>query len=130
MDQATKRIMDYLEEVAKQDNCLASKLADKSVKTYDKMMTYITREAKKLCEKGSSSVCVDDDTVFKWARHYWLDYEEKVETKKTAKETETDDEENSLFDDEQEQPKVKKVKVVQSKEKDPQEYEQMSLFDF
>lgn len=109
MDQATKRIMDYLEEVAKQDNCLASKLADTSIKTADKMMTYITAEAKKLCEKGSSSVCVDDDTVFKWARHYWLDYEEKVETKKTAKE---------------------KVKVVQNKEKDPQEYGQMSLFDF
>lgn len=127
MTKELKRIMDYLEEVAKKDSCLATKLADRSIKTPEKMFTYITAEAKKLCEKGSNCVVCDDDTVFQWARHYWLDYEEKETPKKKAVKEETD-----LFDEDEEaedEPvKVKKVKVVEKKNEPV--YKQMSIFDF
>lgn len=110
------RLIEYLEAVAKQDNTLAEKLQDTTIKNYDKMMTYLSSEAKKLCEKGSNSVCIEDDIVFQWARHYWLDYEEKAETKKADKNTEAE---------------VKPIKVVQKPKKEiKHEYEQMSIFDF
>lgn len=125
MDNATKRIMGYLNELAKEDNALALKLADTSVKNSEKMMKYITDEARKLCAKGENRVCVDDDTVFKWARHYWLDYEEKVKTNNNEEETDENEEIPEV-----ENYKVKGVKVVQSKEKETKDYEQMSLFDF
>lgn len=112
-----QRLITYLEELALTDKAIASKLKDKSVKNYDKMMSYISGEAKKLCDKGSNSVCVEDDIVYQWARHYWLDYEEKVEK---VKETKTETKAN-----------VKPIKVVQTPKKEVKEhYEQMSIFDF
>lgn len=78
---AQETIMNYLNEVAKQDNALATHLKTEKLKTPQKMMKYICEEAKKVAEK-ESSVCIADDQVFQWARHYWLDYEEK-EVKET-----------------------------------------------
>lgn len=40
-------------------------------KTLDGFMQYAHGEAKKLLEKGSQCACVDDDTVFGWAIHYF-----------------------------------------------------------
>lgn len=34
-------------------------------------MKYATEEAKKLAEKGATSICIDDDTVYGWAVHYF-----------------------------------------------------------
>ena len=111
------RLVEYLEEVAKKDSFLAEKLKDTSIKNYDKMMSYISGEARKLCDKGSNSVCIEVDIVFNWARHYWLDYEEKAEEPKKEKTTA--------------EAKVKPVKVVQKPKKEVKhEYEQMSIFDF
>lgn len=121
MEDSKTRIMNYLNQLAKEDNALAEKLSDTSVKNETKMMSYITGEAKKLCENGSNSVCIDDDTVYQWARHYWLDYEEK------ADKVNDDPEDN---EEEIEKPNVKNVKVVQSKENKPKDFEQMNLFDF
>lgn len=120
MEDSKTRIMNYLNDLAKEDNALAEKLSDTSIKNETKMMSYITGEAKKLCEKNQNSICIDDDTVYQWARHYWLDYEEKADK-------EVDPEDN---DEEIEKPKVKNVKVVQDKNKETKDFEQMSLFDF
>lgn len=112
MSKEIEKIMNYLKGVAKQEPTLASRLEEKGIKTPQKMMTYIVGEAKKLCEKNENSVCIDDDTVYQWARHYWLDYEEKeVKEEKT-------------------EPITKQVKVVQTPKKEVKEHEQMSLFDF
>ena len=78
---AQEQIMGYLNEVAKQDNALATHLKTEKLKTPQKMMKYICGEAKKVADK-ENSVCIADDQVFQWARHYWLDYEEK-EVKET-----------------------------------------------
>ncbi len=40
-------------------------------KTLDGFMKYAANEAKKLAEKGASSACVEDETVYGWAIHYF-----------------------------------------------------------
>ena len=40
-------------------------------KTLAGFMKYACDEARKLAEKGTSSACVDDDTVYGWAIHYF-----------------------------------------------------------
>lgn len=34
-------------------------------------MKYATEEARKLAEKGATGICIDDDTVYGWAIHYF-----------------------------------------------------------
>ena len=121
-----ERINDYLAKLCLTDKHLAEKMATQPLKTPEKMLAYITSEAKKLAE-NQQSICIDDDTVFKWARHYWLDYEEKEEVKTSSKTKEIvqdDDNEMSLFDVE----KPKAPKVAKKVEKPKEEF--MSLFDF
>ena len=40
-------------------------------KTLDGFMKYATEEARKLATKGANYACIDDDTVFGWAIHYF-----------------------------------------------------------
>ena len=40
-------------------------------KTFSGFMKYACDEARKLAEKGTSSACVDDATVYGWAIHYF-----------------------------------------------------------
>ena len=40
-------------------------------KTLAGFMKYACDEAKKQAEKGASSACIDDDTVYGWAVHYF-----------------------------------------------------------
>lgn len=40
-------------------------------KTLSDFMKYACDEAKKLADKGTNSACVDDDTVYGWAIHYF-----------------------------------------------------------
>ena len=42
-----------------------------SKKTLDGFMRYATDEAKKLADKGATSACVEDETVYGWAIHYF-----------------------------------------------------------
>lgn len=79
-DVAQKRVLEYLQENASET--LAEKINkgvhvtvdDKeliSVKDLSQFMRYAADEARKLCEKGASSACVEDETVFGWAIHYF-----------------------------------------------------------
>lgn len=40
-------------------------------KTLQGFMKYATEEARKLATKGANFACIDDDTVFGWATHYF-----------------------------------------------------------
>lgn len=42
-----------------------------SKKDLSLFMTFAADEARKLCEKGARSACVEDSTVFGWAMHYF-----------------------------------------------------------
>ena len=75
-----ERIKAYLETNASE--ALAKKINDGTPitkdgkiltnrKNLDGFMNYAHGEAKKLLEKGSQCACVDDDTVFGWAIHYF-----------------------------------------------------------
>lgn len=125
-----ERIMTYLKKLCQSDENLAEKMESQPLKTPDKMMTYITNQARELA-KGGNSICIEESEVFKWARHYWNDYEEKEEvktpTKTKTKEIVQDDDEMSLF--ETETPKTPKAPKVAKKVEKPKE-EFMSLFDF
>ena len=77
---AEQRIKSYLEANASEE--LAKKInegvpVNKDGKTLIQKKTlagfirYATEEAKKIAEKGASCACVDDNTVFGWAIHYF-----------------------------------------------------------
>ena len=79
-DVAEQRVKAYLEENASED--LAKKINEgvpvekdgKNLirkKTLTGFMHYATEEARKTAEKGAKSACVDDNTVFGWAVHYF-----------------------------------------------------------
>ena len=48
-------------------------------KTFDGFMTYAADEARKLAEKGTRSICVEDKVVYGWAVHYFE--EDSIEEK-------------------------------------------------
>lgn len=77
---AEKRILAYLEQNASE--ALAEKINKGTPlakdgkplinrKTLDGFMKYATEEARKIAEKGARFACIDDDTVFGWAIHYF-----------------------------------------------------------
>ena len=77
---AGQRVKEYLEQNASAE--LANKInegvpVNKDGKTLIQKKTlagfirYATEEAKKTAEKGASCACVDDNTVFGWAVHYF-----------------------------------------------------------
>ncbi len=77
---AEQRVKAYLEENASEE--LAKKInegvpVNKDGKTLIQKKTlagfirYATEETKKIAEKGASCACVDDNTVFGWAVHYF-----------------------------------------------------------
>ncbi|MCR4725600.1 MAG: hypothetical protein K5753_00025 [Clostridia bacterium] len=79
-DVAEQRVKTYLEENASED--LAKKVNEgvpvekdgKTLiqkKTLAGFMRYATEEARKTAEKGARGACVDDNTVFGWAIHYF-----------------------------------------------------------
>ena len=79
-NEAEKRIKEYLEQNASEE--LARKINEGvpvekdgkqliQKKTLEGFMTYATEEARKTAEKGARSACVDDNTVFGWAVHYF-----------------------------------------------------------
>lgn len=78
--QSQKLIKEYLEKSA--SDMLADKINNGvqiekdgqiliNKKTLDGFMKFATEEARKIAEKGSMCACVDSDTVFSWAVHYF-----------------------------------------------------------
>ena len=78
--EAEKRIKEYLEQNASEE--LSRKINEGvpvekdgkqliQKKTLEGFMSYATEEARKTAEKGARSACVDDNTVFGWAVHYF-----------------------------------------------------------
>ena len=78
--EAEKRIKEYLEQNASEE--LARKINEGipvekdgkqliQKKTLEGFMRYAMEEAKKTAEKGAMGTCVEDNTVFGWAVHYF-----------------------------------------------------------
>lgn len=90
-----------------------------SKKTLAGFLKYACDEAKKQAEKGASSACIDDDTVYGWAVHYF----------------EEDSIEGTLYNEDGTEykapmPKVTaKAPAVKSVPPKPQPKPQMSMFD-
>lgn len=87
-------------------------------KTLTSFLKYACAEVKKQAEKGASSACIDDDTVYGWAMHYF----------------EEDSIEGTLFNEDgteyKKQPSVAaKVPAVKYSPPKPQPKPQMSMFD-
>ena len=79
-DEGQKRILEYLQENVSET--LAEKINKGvhvtvdgkeliSVKELSGFMVYAAGEARKLCEKGATSACIDGETVCGWAIHYF-----------------------------------------------------------
>lgn len=119
MANAEKKIMDYLQELSKTDNAIREALSNEN-KSSHKMMRYLCDQAKKEAEQGENSCCIDDDTVYKWARHYWL---EKIDTD-TCEDEEVED--IAKVSSSGDLPKCEK----KSRKQKQSDTEQLSLFDF
>lgn len=85
-DPSQEKVLEYLKEHA--SDALAEKINNGTPfekdgkplinkKTLSDFMKYACDEAKKLAEKGTSSACIDDVTVYGWAIHYFE--EESIE---------------------------------------------------
>ena len=96
-------------QIVKENKTLINK------KTLSGFMRYACEEARKQAEKGASCACVEDETVFSWAVHYFE--EESIEEQLLNKD-------GSEYKQYTPPPKVE-VKPVIKKEN-----EQASLFEF
>ena len=130
-NEAEKRIKEYLEnnvseELANKINNGTSIIKDNKTlinkKTLSNFMNYANEEARKLAEKGARYACVEDNTVYGWAIHYFeensiegiLYNEDGTEYKAPIK----------TVNKEKSKPAVKVV------EKPKEENKQATLFDF
>lgn len=125
---AVIRIGKYLEERAKTDPSVERNLC-KEKKSLSECYEYIVGEAKKRAENNCA--CIDDDTVYGWAVHYYDEDDIKIKSTNITK----------VVSREQKQPKIvktqpsdtpkpiKKEKVTNTRKKktDPVEG-QISLF--
>lgn len=90
----------------------------RNIKTLSGFMKYAYDEARKLAEKGATSACIDSDTVFGWAIHYF----------------EEDSIEGTLYtlDGEEYKPAPKQSKPISKpavKKPEPPREKQFSIFD-
>lgn len=67
--EAKEIVKNYLEQQCEQDAVLKERYDEKYI---DKCWDYIVNCAKAEA-KGSSSVCIEDNQVYQWARHYYLE---------------------------------------------------------
>lgn len=68
-EQAKQKILYYLKGFASKDEHFASKFKEAYMEGCCK---YIMTQAREMAH-NQASICVDDDTVFGWARHYFLE---------------------------------------------------------
>lgn len=89
-----QRIAEHLQKQVETDEELAAAIENKENKTLKKCYDYIVSQARSHAG-GKNAVCVDDSTVFNWAREYYIKEEKpkdekpkeekpKTEKKKTA----------------------------------------------
>lgn len=136
MDRAKQRIKEYLDTMAASDAVFAEKMKDEN-KSIDKCMEFICAEVEKMSDKDS--VCIDDDTVYGLAVHYYdeknVEYE-SVNTRVVYAGTITDEEKAAMQEEAkrkalekltEEQLKTFTKKSVK-KEQPKEEQQQLSLF--
>ena len=67
-------VMDQLKEWAQKDAALAAALGAGTPNKEQGCWEYIVEQAKKMPHEGVvGCVCVDDETVYRWARDYYVD---------------------------------------------------------
>lgn len=108
-----KIIADYLLGLAQNDECLMNKLLETD-KTIQGCTSYINKEALKQTENGLAFI--ENDVVYEWAKHYFLEdslnYEPKGNKKVQAK-----PEEEVAEIEEQKLAKQKETKINKIKDK-------------
>lgn len=157
---AEQRIKEYLEQNASDE--LAHKinsgvLIEKdgkhlmSIKTLAGFMKYATKEARKIAENGARFACVDDNTVFGWAIHYFeeesiteilynedgTEYKKQTAPKTTPKQKTVPKKPTETAKTRPTEPKVEapkqqttpKQKTPQKQKNEPTTTTQMSIFD-
>ena len=67
-------VCNYLRELCNNDEYLKNAILEKENNSVDGMWNYIKDKAKKEAINGCA--CIEDNTVFSWARDYWLDVED------------------------------------------------------
>lgn len=104
-DSSIKKIGEYLADRAKEDPSVAKNL-EKEQKTLDKCYAYIKNEARKQAVNGCA--CIDDETVYGWAVHYYDedDIDVKCDDKKVENKPATQKAEGP-------RPKVKKQDIIE-----------------
>jgi len=105
-NKSVQKVLNYVKSQAEIDNKLADRIL-LDTKTADKMWDYIVAQARKLAINNSAMV--EDDTVYGWALHYFIEEDKAVETKETKAPVEEDDESCEAC----ETPSVKKPDVEQ-----------------
>lgn len=96
------RIANHLIAKASEDALLQTTF-DKPNKSLDEMYKYVTSEARKQAVAGSA--CIDDETVYGWAQHYYDEdsivmnvITKQKDTKAKVEEVELPDEDLDVFD--------------------------------
>ena len=74
-DKQCQIVCNYLKELCNNDEYLRNAILEKENNSVDGMWNYIKDKAKKEAINGCA--CIEDNTVFSWARDYWLDVEDK-----------------------------------------------------
>jgi hypothetical protein len=67
-------VCNYLKELCNNDEYLRNAILEKENNSVDGMWNYIKDKARKEAINGCA--CIEDNTVFSWARDYWLDIED------------------------------------------------------
>lgn len=139
---ASRIIADYLITRATTEGEFIEKLMNEK-KNMNDCLSYVTDQARKEAN-GNRNVCIDDQTVFGWAVHYfweeeledWKPTKAKVTTSKTKKSDEDTDEESEDEDaEERTSKKSPNKKVIEVAKPTPAKKEkgvlegQLSLFD-
>ncbi len=70
-DKQCQIVCNYLKELCNSDEYLRNAILEKENNSVDGMWNYIKNKAKKEAINGCA--CIEDNTVFSWARDYWLD---------------------------------------------------------
>lgn len=70
-DKQCQIVCNYLKELCNNDEYLRNAILEKENNSVDGMWNYIKDKAKK--EAINCCACIEDNTVFSWARDYWLD---------------------------------------------------------
>lgn len=73
-DKQCQIVCNYLKELCNNDEFLRNAILEKENNSVDGMWNYIKDKAKKEAIYGCA--CIEDNTVFSWARDYWLDVDD------------------------------------------------------